>query len=182
MKNNKFRVNTKNVDMSEINQDYLCEGLLGGVRQIGIICDYIDFQINRMSLAFTQYDYTLFRIMGYSLTPFSSAMKHYEAVIEEMNIKNELIEIYQLYNKWFKKLSDKRKKVYTDYFIRHTGYDKRVVMSMARSFLKYVKINTGMTTEELIKNPYIYKFYVDTANKYEKVKVVKKIAQVRVGL
>lgn len=164
MKNKNLKINKNHFDY-----DLFCESLLAGIPKIEEICNHIDNQVQRMALAFTPFDYKLFRIMGYSITSYTSALTHYDAMVTEMRYKDELITLYQTFNEWYKLQSDKRKAIYEANIIGQSNYRSRKVPVIINSFMNYMKTFSNLSVDKLVENPYVYRLYINAVDARRKV-------------
>ena len=146
-----------NIDVNKIDLDSFGEALLLCVANTKRNCKNINTQVAYMaSIAFV---------------PWVSTNEQYDAVVNKMLIKSELINLYKLFIDWSKGISDKQKRLYMAYFIKkdknlcrkiaNDNYHKRGILTMASSFMVYLKNMTDIDEKELINNPFIYKAYAN---------------------
>ena len=169
MKNETLKLNVSNVEMNQINYDFFCESLLTSIPKIEETCKRIDASIKRMCKTMPPYSYRLFRAMGYSVPPYGAALEYYDAVIEEINYKRDLVDIYSLFMKWYGKLSDRDKNIYVKYFIHDKYCRLKVISDMVHSFEVYLQLNSDLKIKNLMKNPYLYKNYISTLEKSKRI-------------
>lgn len=166
MKNKNLKY-IKDIDMGKVDFDSFNESLLANVLQVKKNCRRIDTQINCLA--------------SVSFIPWFATMNHYEAIMEKMAIKKEILDIRDTFVYWYRKLSDKEKKLFTAYFVmkdvrlckqitNNSNYYTQKILPLARSFMRSVKAISNYDEEELIKNPFIYNSYISTLRKNESYK------------
>ena len=163
MKNKNLKY-IKDIDMGKVDFDSFNESLLANVLQVKKNCRRIDTQINCLA--------------SVSFIPWFVTMSHYEAIIEKMLIKKEILDIRDIFIHWYRKLSNKEKQLFTAYFVKkdaklctkvtnRSDYYRTKLLPLAKSFILSVKAISNYDEEELIKNPFIYNSYVSTLRKNE---------------
>ena len=154
MKNVLKKYNPINIDENQIDTVSLYESLLRCLSEESeFICNYIDREIN--DIAF----------MPYSLG--RRAIEQYDTVLELTNAKVQIINLYVLFGRWYKALDDKRKKLYVKYFVKQDGKLCEKAIKMIESFKTYITVMSEYEKTELIKNPFIYDWYLATLRKNE---------------
>ena len=149
--------NLKNINVNKIDADSFGESLLFCAPQAKDFCRYIDIKIARMAHV--------------SFIPWTSAGYQYDQIIDSIYDKTQLINLYNIFVDWYKRLDEKQKRLYKAYFIRKSGkiyqeimqknYRKdRFIIPMIHSFINYIQIKLDFEARELIKNPYIYSTYI----------------------
>lgn len=158
------RYNTKNMNKDQIDDVSFYESLLACAPTISAACKEIDKQITK--IATTPY-----------LPEFDIDTKEqFDAVIDLIDIKIDLLKINELYQKWFKALDDKRKQFVETYFIKKNAellrkmaknghYYTRHIIPVIASFRCYLKLMFDLSELDLISNPIIYETYVKTYDK-----------------
>lgn len=157
MENKNLINNVKNNDMTKIDADSFCEGVLACIPRTKQNCFYIDKKIHRLT--------------AMSFSPWSNVMECCDDVINNIMIKSELMELYKLFADWYKELSDAYKKIYLLYFVKKDGQlhnknnklrrkIRKAILDMSHSFMYYLKTMADFDENELIKNPYVYNSYV----------------------
>lgn len=158
MINNNLKLNSYLIGTPEISSDIFCESLLVGMVNAKNECARLDAQINRIGTSFVAYN---------------KAMDCYDAILDQMTLKNDLIELYKLFAKWYKQQNELNRKLFVAYFVKqdkklcvelskNSHFHERYISRMARSFMHYVTVMSDYTMKKLIANPYIYKTYVNT--------------------
>lgn len=165
----KYKV--KNVDIDDLDNNSFYECLFKNIVEIRKACRRIDNQIKH--IAKVQY------------MPLMTTMEQYEAVIDLMNIKNELLKVYTSFVLWYEKLPNIYKKLYMACFVkRDHGLAERIfchgynsveyhISKLTRDFRIHMKKKTKLDKETLIKYPFIHNLYVNTLIK-NKIKGKKK--------
>ena len=161
---NKNMNNTKKIEITEIDMDSLGEAILACVANTKRNCKSINTQITKMATM--------------SFVPWTSANEQYDNIVEKMAVKSELINLCREFKKWGRGLSEQRKKFFIAYFVQKdkhlctelgssANYHKVNILPMARSFANYLELNTDLKPVELLKNPFVYRFYVNTLTQNE---------------
>lgn len=156
------RYNTTKMNKDQIDEVSFYEGLLACAPKFGANYKEIDKQITK--IATTPY-----------LPEFDIDTKEqFDAVIDLIDIKLDLLKIDELYQKWFRALDDKRKEFVETYFIKKNAdvlrkmaknghYYTRHIIPVIASFRCYLKLMMSDLSElDLISNPIIYETYVKT--------------------
>ena len=169
----KIIINEFNVN--EIDSDTLSESLMLCALKAKKLCKNSDAIINRLAL--TEY------------IPYVSTEEQCNAIIDEIQIKKELLDLREILKCWYKKLTDEQKMICKTYFLRVTGrlakekekrgFDPspivvlrsyrrdRYVLYMIRSFMNAFNAKSNFAISELLTNPFVLSEYsiVLTRNK-----------------
>ena len=158
------RYNTKQMNSDQIDNVSFYEALLACAPKFSANYKEIDKQVTK--IATTPY-----------LPEFDIDTKEqFDAVIDLIDIKLDLLKIDELYQKWFRALDDKRKEFVETYFIKKNAellrkmaknshyYTKHIIPVIA-SFRCYLKLMSDLSELDLISNPIIYETYVKTYDK-----------------
>lgn len=166
MENRKLKYELKNFDMDSLELDTFGESLLLCIPRIKKICKHIDNQVHDMAVT--------------AFIPYMTAMDQYNAIIDNMLLKSELMNLYRLCVEWYRELSDDYKKIFKAYFIKHQRKSSidimaqrtvcRAIDKMTRSFVEYLRTMLDGNEKELIKNPFIYKIYITRLKSKENYK------------
>ena len=156
MENRNLKINIKDIDMGTIDEESFGESLLACFPKIDEFCESIDSKINFMAMI--------------SFIPYSNSMAQYNDIIENMEIKNQLLELRRTVKLWSKGLTSKQKKLYHEYFVKNNTrkyqqerrYEYRRnldILPMVRQFMWHLRLVSICDEKSLIKNPYIYRMY-----------------------
>lgn len=154
------KYNVKNVNMDELDNASFYESLFANIVKIPKACRRIDEQINH--------------IAGVPYMSIMTTMEQFDAVIDLMNIKKELIKLYKTFVNWYDEQPDMIKKLYAAFYIKkdhdlcerlsHSSQHKvdRLISVLLNDFKVYLKVNSKLNKSELIKYPFVYNLYVNT--------------------
>lgn len=140
------------VDMKDIDMDTFGESLLWLVPSIEGLVDMIENQVIKMA--------------NIRYMPYVTAEEQCEYVINSICVKNDLVNVYNVFKYWHERLNNEHKQLYDAYFVwKNVSVYKRksrTITPLIRTFVRYLNIMFDAKATELIKNPYIYDIYIDT--------------------
>lgn len=140
------------VDMKDIDMDTFGESLLWLVPSIEGLVDMIENQVIKMA--------------NIRYMPYVTAEEQCEYVINSICVKNDLVNVYNVFKYWHERLNDEHKQLYDAYFVwKNVSVYKRksrTITPLVRTFMRYLHIMLDGHERELIKNPYIHSIYVET--------------------
>ena len=157
------RYRIKDINIDEIDNNSFYESLFANIAKIPKTCRRIDEQINH--------------IASVPHMSMMTTIEQFEAIVDLMNIKKELINVYKTFMNWYEELPDMFKKLYATYFVKkdhvlceqllHGSYYRieNCISSLLKDFRTYLKVNSKINKSELIKYPFIYNLYVNTCLK-----------------
>lgn len=154
MDNVKKKYVVKNININDIDMDSFHVGLLSGVTTTKEDCKVIDKRIERLSLM--------------KSSPIIETTKPYDNIINLINTKNRLIDIYKLFKEWYKDLSEGQKKLFVAFFVKKNMMLARDIKrdylrhisALSKNFTHYVTSKLKTSATELLSNPYIYNSYL----------------------
>ena len=153
---------SKNLDMDKIDVGSFWESLFLCGPAITQYCKSIDREMDDM----TTFAYSA--CVGF--------MDQYDRIMENINVKKQLLDLRKVFVNWYVKLSDAQKECCKKYTIKRyekldgkiggrpgqqllTKEDRRTMSEMIHSFRDSVRREFKMNEKELLRNPYIYKLY-----------------------
>lgn len=140
------------VDINTIDMDSFGESLLWLIPSIEDLVDMIDQQVVKMA--------------NIRYMPYVTAEEQCEYVINSICVKNDLVNVYNVFKYWYARISEKNRELLRAYFTAKNNsiyYRKnKCIIPLIRAFVTYLRIMLDGHERELIKNPYIYDIYIET--------------------
>lgn len=158
---NKILINeTMTIDVNIIDMDVFGESLLCLIPRIEEICKIIDRQVNKLA--------------SVPYISYVSAEEHCGYIIDNICIKNELVNLHKVFKYWYGLLKDKDQELLDSYFIEKDArvYRRkdRYITPLIRMFMRYIHIMFDAKEKDLLKNPYVYYEFKHVLNRIEKQK------------
>lgn len=139
-------------DLNNLDMDSFGESLLWLIPSIEGLVDMIDDQVVKMA--------------NIRYMPYVTAEEQCEYVINSICVKNDLVNVYNVFTYWYGRLNDKNKELFDAYFkaknVRVYKCKDRYIKPLIRAFVTYLRIMLDGHERELIKNPYINSIYIET--------------------
>lgn len=169
-----LKAEAKNLDMDKIDVGSFWESLfLCGPAAIQF-CKGVDKEMNN--------------ITSFAYSSCFKPMDQYDRIIENINVKKQLLDLRQTFADWYKALSDFEKKCCKDYVVKrfrklngeiggrpgqhlHAKDIRKTMTDLISSFRDRVKQAYNLKEKELLRNPYIYKLYLRIAYKNERDRI-----------
>ena len=157
MGNKNLKRDIKNFNVNNIDEDTFGESLFACIANTKNNCKRLNSKVRKMASVY--------------FIPWVNTTEQYDEIMETMAVKAELVTLYKLFVDWSKRLDEKKKKLFVAYYIKNdkylarkianmADYRLRILLPMARSFMEYLEKKANLTKEELIRNPFVYRFYI----------------------